>query len=76
MSKIAIYRFSIYDISTDETKISRRWGTLEGIEGVCGTPLEHTQIEGDASDVGTEVPGLTARNLDPHKSDGFQDQVR
>lgn len=76
MSQVAIYQFTIYDVGTDERQKSRRWGTLEGIEAVCGTALEDTKIEVDTSEVGSEVPGLTLRNFSPHKSEGLQNQMR
>lgn len=66
MTKVTIYQFSIYDVNSDEPKISRRWGTVDGIKAVGGSFFEHTHAEVDGTLVGAEVPGLTARDFMPH----------
>jgi hypothetical protein len=76
VSKVTVYRFRKYDIGTDEHQVSRRWGTLEGIESVRGTVIEDTATEVDASAVGAEIPGLTSRNFQPNPRIGFQTQVK
>ena len=62
MSKVTIYRFTIYDINQDEKIRSRRWGTREGIKGVCGVALEDTAMEVDICHV-DKVDGLTERDF-------------
>jgi hypothetical protein len=77
MTKVTVYRFTIYDITTDENRISKRMGTLEGIERVCGTPIEGTAVEIDASELDPEIVGLTPRDWRPRRDgDGFPRQVR
>lgn len=49
MATVTVYRFELYDISTDETRTSRRMGTREGIAAVCGCWLEGTAFEANAS---------------------------
>jgi len=75
VSTITIYRFRLYDVSTDESRTSRRWATREAIKGVGGEVLEDTAIEVDASVLGGEIEGMTARNFDPAPRVGFQTQV-
>lgn len=75
MPTVTVYRFKIYDITTDESRLSRRWGTLEGIKRAGGAPLEETATEVDSAAVGQENAGLTARDFDPHRRIGFQTQV-
>jgi len=36
VSKITVYRFTKYDITTDQYQQSRRWATREAIERICG----------------------------------------
>jgi len=76
MSKVTIFQFTIYDVRSDEKQKSRRWGTLEGIKGVGGQALEDTGTEVDASEVGSEVPGLTVRNFRLYSPEGFQNSMQ
>jgi len=41
MAKVTVYNVKVYDISTDEQKISRRMATLEGAAKMQGTVIEH-----------------------------------
>lgn len=75
MPTVTVYRFRVYDITTDESRRSRRWGTLDGIKRAHGEPLEETATEVDAAVVGQEVEGLTTRDFDPHRRTGFQTKV-
>lgn len=77
MSKITIYRFRVYDAQNDEMITSRRWGTREAIERFAhGEVFENTAVEVEANVVNSDIPGLTARNFDPHRrTSGFQTQV-
>lgn len=72
---VKIYRFTMYDISTDQTRISRRWGTREGIEAIGGAILEDTGIEVGDADATSDMPGLTEIGFDPRPRTGFQTQV-
>jgi hypothetical protein len=72
---VTVYRFTVYDITNDEQRTSRRWATREAIERVRGQVLEATATEVDPSVVGAEIAGMTERNFDPHKSTGFQRAV-
>ena len=58
-----VYRFTVYNIQSDENQLSRRWGTLTGIKAAGGTPLMDTVTEADTSAIGREVEGLTERNF-------------
>jgi hypothetical protein len=75
LSNVNIYRFTVYDITTDENRRSHRWGTREGIKAAHGVAVEDMATEVDASFVGEEIAGLTARGFDPHPRTGFQAQV-
>jgi hypothetical protein len=66
MSKVNIYRFTLYDITSDAAHQSRRWGTRDAIERIGGEILADTVIEVDASAVGSDIPGLTVRDYLPH----------
>ena len=71
MVRVMIYRFTIYDVMRDEVVQSRRWGTREGIEAICGAMLEDTETEVDASVIGKEIDGLTTRAFDPNPRIGI-----
>jgi hypothetical protein len=43
-----VYRFETYDIVADEMRMSRRWGTREGIENITD------RIVGDGIEVSDE----------------------
>lgn len=63
---IAIYQFKIYDIVSDETLISKRWGTEAGIQAVCGQKLDETKHLVDPSVV--DFSGLTEKGYMPNVS--------
>jgi hypothetical protein len=71
-----VYQSEMYDVSNDAMKKSRRWATREAINWVGGVVLENTATEVDASFVGGEIRGMTARDFDPHRRSGdLQRQV-
>ncbi|HJW42619.1 MAG TPA: hypothetical protein VJ476_15495 [Rhizomicrobium sp.] len=72
MSRVTIYRFSLYDIQADGMHRSRRWATREAIDSVHGEVLEETATEVDAAVVNTGIQGMTERGFDPHRRTGFQ----
>jgi hypothetical protein len=65
MSKIKIYQFTLYDISIDAARKSRRWATREAIGQLGGTVMEHSEAEVDPWVLGSEVGGMTEKDFDP-----------
>ena len=49
MAMVKVYRVKVYDIITDEYKISQRFATRDGARRMCGVVIEATEIEIDAS---------------------------
>ena len=76
MTKVKVYQFTVYDITNDEQRRSRRWGTREAIKRVCGQVLEDTEVEVDSSVLGRDEEGMSERNFDPHPRTSVQQQVR
>lgn len=72
MDKVTVYQFRSYDIRDDEKKLSRRWGTREAIQDVCGEVIESTAVEVDAKDINSDITGLTAIGYKPNPPQGFQ----
>jgi len=75
MSKVTVYRFKLYNITTDENLQSRRWATLEAIERIHGEVLKDTATEVDASAVATDHAGMTVVGFNPHPRTGFQNAI-
>jgi hypothetical protein len=75
MSTIKVYQFRMYDASNDEMRKSRRYATRERIDWLRGEVIEGTGVEIDATLLGSEVEGMTARDFDPHRQTDFQRQV-
>lgn len=66
MSKIVVHRFEVYDITNDSIVRSRRYGTADAIKNIArGRISPNTQIEVDASEIGHEIEGMTARDYLP-----------
>jgi hypothetical protein len=78
LTKITVYRFTVYDITTDERRRSLRWATREAIKRVGGDVLEDTATEVDDAAVEADgEPGMTVRGFDPHRgAGGFQRSVK
>lgn len=77
MSKVTIYQVKVYDPQNDEMRKSRRWGTREAIEKIAhGKVLDDTATEVDESAIASDIPGLTERDFNPHKCQGFQMSVK
>jgi hypothetical protein len=76
VTKVNVYRFTVYDITNDEQRVSRRWATREAIKRVCGQVLEDTEVEVDPSVLGREEDGMTERDFNPNPGTSFQQQVR
>jgi hypothetical protein len=61
-----VYQFRTYDIHSDTIRVSRRWGTLQGIEGLgVGAQAIGDGIEVDARLVGGEIEGLSEIGFNP-----------
>ena len=60
-----VYRFRTWDITNDGYRDSQRWATLEAIEKICGEAFGEG-VELGGSLVGQEIPGMTARDFNPH----------
>jgi hypothetical protein len=79
MNKITVYKFRVYDVTTDGFHTSSRYGTREAIEKmVRGEVLENTAIDVDESEIespASDILGLTKREfyLSPHKD--FQREI-
>lgn len=76
MSKVTVYRFQKYDITSDTMRTSQRWATREAIAEVRGKVLEDTAIEVDADCLKSEIEGMTPCDFDPVTAKSFQTQVR
>jgi hypothetical protein len=77
MDQVTIYQFEAYDIRSDCTIKSRRWGTEEAIREIaCGQLLKDTGIEVDELVIQSDIHGFTAIDFDPHPRRGFQSMVR
>jgi hypothetical protein len=75
VSKVTIYRFTKYDITTDAPRQSSRWATREAIVRVNGNVVENTAVEVEASVVVSDVDGMTTRGFNPKGPSGFQKVV-
>ena len=73
MGNVTVYRFSLYDIASDEQRTSRRWATREAIERIGGKVLESTATEVDVAAL--DENRMTERDFNPHPRTGFQTQV-
>lgn len=77
MAKATVYRFTVYDITTDESRVSRRMGTRAAVERAKGWVIEDTAREVEEADLGREVAGMTDRDfwMRGDGSAGFQRAV-
>jgi hypothetical protein len=75
VSKVTIYQFTLYDITTDGYRKSRRWATREAIERLQGEVLERTEVSVDERALASDIAGMTTRDFNPHANAGFQHQV-
>lgn len=61
--KIAVHRFQVWDIISDTMKTSSRYATIDAIkETAHGVPMPGTEILIDASELNSDIEGMTARN--------------
>ena len=47
MPKVTVYKIKLYDVTTDETRLSRRMATAKGAEIMGGQIFAETAIEID-----------------------------
>jgi hypothetical protein len=64
--KIAVHRFQVWDSISDTMKTSSRYATVDAIkEKAHGVPVPGTEILIDASELGSDIEGMTAKNYKP-----------
>ena len=67
-ARIDVYQFTVVDKDINDNQISKRWGTLEGIKRIGGSPLLETKTMVPKSVVGHEHHGLTDKDFVPDTS--------
>lgn len=75
MTQVTVYKVRMYDISTDEWTVSRRYATERGAEKMGAEIIAGSDLKVDVSDL---EPGeeWTPRNFTPWgRGGGFQTQV-
>jgi hypothetical protein len=65
MARVTVYRFTIYDIFSDDNIISKRMGTREGVEKIRGAVIESTAVYIDEASLDPDMPGLTPIGFAP-----------
>jgi len=63
MATVTVFQFTVYDVTTDENRLSRRMATREAVEWARGHVIEDSAREVDAAAVGREVAGMTDRDF-------------
>jgi len=63
--RIEIYQFTVYDVTSDKSITSKRWGTLSAIDSVRGQALRDSKRLVDASATRSDIPGLTVIGYSP-----------
>jgi hypothetical protein len=48
MPKVRVYKVKVYDVTTDESRVSRRWATEKGAAKMHGEIIGESIIEIDA----------------------------
>jgi hypothetical protein len=62
--KIAVHRFQVWDPVSDAMKTSSRYATFDAIKDKAhGVPLPGTEILIDASEVNSDVEGMTVKGF-------------
>jgi hypothetical protein len=70
LSKVTVYQFTLYDITTDRRRKSRRWATYDAVERLGGDALLKTAAEVEASVLDPDTPGMTYIDFDPRRGAG------
>jgi hypothetical protein len=65
MNKIAVHRFQVWDITSDQMRMSSRLATVDAIKNTAHGEPVGPPIEIDASDLSGEIEGMTVRNYMP-----------
>ncbi len=65
MARVTVYRFTIYDIFSDDNIISKRMGTREGVEKIRGAVIESTAVYIEEAALDPDMPGLTPIGFAP-----------
>ena len=61
--KIAVHRFQVWDSISDTMKPSTRYATVDAIkETAHGVPVPGTEILIDASELSSDIEGMTAKD--------------
>lgn len=61
--KIAVHRFQVWDSASDTMKTSTRYATVDAIRDTAhGVAVPGTEIQIDASDLSTEIEGMTVKD--------------
>jgi hypothetical protein len=61
--KIAVHRFQVWDSISDTMKISTRYATIDAIKNTAhGVAVPGTEVLIEASEVNSDVEGMTAKN--------------
>lgn len=77
MGQVTVYKFEVYDITTDQRRVSSRMATLEAIVRARGTPIDGTALEIDGAELDPAEFGMTPRDFRLRSvRTGFQTQVR
>jgi hypothetical protein len=64
--KIAVHRFQVWDSASDTMKTSTRYATVDAIRDTAhGVAVPGTEILIDASELSSEVEGMTVREYKP-----------
>jgi len=64
--KIAVHRFQVWDAATDAMKTSTRYATVDAITDTAhGVAVPGTEILIDASELKSDVEGMTVTNYKP-----------
>jgi len=60
--KIAVHKFQVWDSISDTLKTSTRYATIDAIKNTAhGVPLPGTEILIEASELNSDVEGMTAK---------------
>jgi hypothetical protein len=62
MAKVTVYPFEVWDSASDQMIRSTRLGTPEAIKNTAHGREVGPGVDVEASDVGKEIHGFTARN--------------
>jgi len=77
MAKITVHRFTVYDVTSDQSQTSRRMATAEAIARARGVAIEGTAREIEEVDLDPNEDGMAPRDFHLRLTrTGFQTEVR